>query len=277
MRIRCGFGARRVAGILFPLSILSALPGPVAAQTPLAAAVVTGHSHKGGPGFVVARTAEEFDALKSRIGRNPGSFQPGRMVAVGIFRGKAQDGSYGVRVTRVERSGLILKVTFQDLKPAAGDQTGIKRPYAVVLVRGRFKTVRLSSVPSKTLHTLTEKPVGQVLKYKIVSGRDGLAAEPHRNSFYIQRDRKRWQAYVKGRNDPAFVDGTHTGVILKIGHRPNRSYALEVRRVAKVGDQIIVYYRENRSTNSPVLKVASLLLLLRITGTATDVDFREVR
>lgn len=269
--------AWQVAVILLSTAMLFAPVERARAQTLLAAEVVTGQNHTGGPGFVVARTAAEYAALKSRIGRDPGPFEPGAMVAVAVFRGEAGDGTYGLRVTQVERSGLILKITFVDLKPADGKKAAIKRPYAVVLVRGRFKHVRLFKAQATRIYALPEKPAGQVLRFTAVTGRKAFAVRPDRNAFIVQSDRRRWQDYVEGGQDPAFIDGKHMGVILKIGSRPNRSYALEIARVVKVGEKIIVYYRERRRAGPPVLKVGHLLKLLRIDGMSKEIDFREVR
>lgn len=267
----------QVALILLSAALLLAPGDQARAQTALAAEIVTGQNHTGGPGFVVARTADEYAVLKSRIGQDPGPFQPGAMVAVAVFRGDVGNGTYGLRVTQVERSGLILKITFIDLKPADGKKAAIKRPYAVVLVKGRFKHVRLFRAQATRVYSLAEKPAGQVLDFTVVAGRKDFAARPDRNWFIVQSDRRRWQEYVKGGQDPAFIDGKHMGVILKIGSRPNRSYALEIPRVVKVGKKIIVYYRERRRSGPPVMKTGHLLTLLRINGTAKEVDFREVR
>jgi len=132
------------AAALFAVSCLTVLADPLPFKT-----VDRGqYSHIERPRQVVVRSAADWAMLAKQHGR--GGPQPSidfaHTMVVGVFLGTRPTGGYGVEITRIERQGADLVVTWRERKPGADEMSAqvITAPYHLVTVEKFDGVVRFT-------------------------------------------------------------------------------------------------------------------------------------
>jgi len=96
-------------------------------------------SEASSPGFLVARTPAEWQALWDLAGRKPPMALPERMMALAVFMGTRNTGGYGVEIVNIrldrrvgERDRLL--VEYRERTPGRMAQQVLTSPYTITLV-----------------------------------------------------------------------------------------------------------------------------------------------
>lgn len=86
--------------------------------------------------YVVARNAQDWDALWARVGEPAPAPLPGDRMAVAVFLGPRDTAGYAVAIDRAQATGAELQVGFHERVPGPAQAVALSQtsPYAIRLL-----------------------------------------------------------------------------------------------------------------------------------------------